>query len=159
MSFGSGTVFSVQTDGTGFKNLFSFNNTDAYLPVGGLTLVGSTLYGVTNLWWRQRCGHYLQRQHGRHRLPNLFSFNGQYPAGDLTLVGSTLYGMTQGGGENGDGIVFSLTIPEPSTIALLAAAAIGLLGWARGADCLRYHERMVILYPSAVPRNEEAFVP
>ena len=65
---GRRTVFSVQTDGTGFKNLLSFNNTDAYLPFGGLRLSAQPFTG-DKYWWRQRCGHYLQRQYGRHRLP------------------------------------------------------------------------------------------
>ena len=51
------------------------------------------------------------------------------PRGDLTLSGSTLYGMTYYGGVYNDGTVFSLTIPEPSTFALLGVAAIGLFGY------------------------------
>ena len=63
---------------------------------------------------------------------NFDSTNGCDPAGDLTVGadGSTLYGMTSQGGTNGEGTIFALTVPEPSTFALLGAGAIGLLGFA-----------------------------
>ena len=69
----------------------------------------------------------------------LFSFdgtNGENPFGSLILSGSTLYGMTEMGGNlslngvNGDGTVFVLTVPEPSTVTLLFASAACLLGCA-----------------------------
>ena len=56
---GYGTVFSLNTDGTGFTNLHNFSplvpndlvedvtNSDGANPVGGLTLSGITLYGGT----------------------------------------------------------------------------------------------------------------
>ena len=40
-----GTIFSINTDGSGYQNLASFNVTDGKYPVDGLTLSGSTLYG------------------------------------------------------------------------------------------------------------------
>lgn len=51
-SFGSGTVFAINTDGTGFKVLHSFTafaptNSDGALPHGDLFLSGNTLYGTT----------------------------------------------------------------------------------------------------------------
>jgi uncharacterized repeat protein (TIGR03803 family) len=51
--WGSGTVFAVNTDGTGFTNLYNFtatdengNNNDGANPVAGLILSGNTLYGT-----------------------------------------------------------------------------------------------------------------
>ena len=64
---------------------------------------------------------------------DLFDFNGtdgENPVADLTLIGSTLYGTTNQGGAYGDGTVFALNLaptPEPSTFALLAAGAAGLV--------------------------------
>jgi len=57
-SSGRGTVFALNTDGTGFTNLHNFSplvlndlgddtNSDGANPVGGLTLSGITLYGGT----------------------------------------------------------------------------------------------------------------
>src|SRR2546429_4860192 len=44
---GWGTVFAVNTDGTGFTNLHSFNYSDGANPWAGLILSGHTLYGTT----------------------------------------------------------------------------------------------------------------
>ena len=51
----NGTVFSVNTEGTQFNTLHSFTATDPFngtnrdgaLPVGGLLLLGNSLYGTT----------------------------------------------------------------------------------------------------------------
>jgi uncharacterized repeat protein (TIGR03803 family) len=50
-SSATGTVFRVNTDGSGYNNLHSFAGgaSDGSLPLGALTLVGSTLYGMTEL--------------------------------------------------------------------------------------------------------------
>src|SRR6266581_2969706 len=48
-SSGYGTVFAVNTNGTGFTSLHSFNGRDGILPVAGLILSGSTLYGTAGL--------------------------------------------------------------------------------------------------------------
>ncbi|MBI3852990.1 MAG: hypothetical protein HY298_22280, partial [Verrucomicrobia bacterium] len=53
-SSGNGTVFAVNTDGTGFTNLHSFTarsgpnstNSDGANPWAGLVLSGNTLYGT-----------------------------------------------------------------------------------------------------------------
>ena len=55
-SSGNGTVFAVNTDGTGFTNLHSFTaksglastNSDGAYPSAGLILSGNTLYGTAN---------------------------------------------------------------------------------------------------------------
>ena len=44
---GDGIVFSIGTNGSGFKSLFSFDGTDGDNAQGNLTLVGPTLYGMT----------------------------------------------------------------------------------------------------------------
>src|SRR5450755_553190 len=43
----SGTVFAVNTNGTGFTNLYSFNSSGGEFPKGGLILSGTNLYGTT----------------------------------------------------------------------------------------------------------------
>jgi len=46
---GQGTVFRLNTDGTGFTNLYSFTATsDGANPYGGLVLSGNTLYGTAS---------------------------------------------------------------------------------------------------------------
>ena len=47
-SAANGTVFAVNTDGTGFTNLYSFTDgSDGANPNAGLILSGNTLYGTT----------------------------------------------------------------------------------------------------------------
>jgi uncharacterized repeat protein (TIGR03803 family) len=66
----------------------------------------------------------------------LYSFDGAHgknPYGSLILDGATLYGMTYSGGANNQGVIFALTIPEPSAVALLGVsiAAIAFLAFRR----------------------------
>ena len=44
--FAGGSVFAVNTDGSGFTNLHSFTGFDGYLPEAGVILSGQTLYGT-----------------------------------------------------------------------------------------------------------------
>src|SRR5258706_165598 len=46
-SSGNGTVFAVNTDGTGFTNLHSFTYSDGANPSAGLALTANMLYGTT----------------------------------------------------------------------------------------------------------------
>jgi uncharacterized repeat protein (TIGR03803 family) len=45
---GNGTVFAVNTDGTGFTVLHTFNGSDGSGPASALMLSGNTLYGTTS---------------------------------------------------------------------------------------------------------------
>src|SRR5438552_12989537 len=47
-SSGNGTVFRVNTDGTGFTNVHSFTGSDGADLYGGLVLSGNTLYGTAS---------------------------------------------------------------------------------------------------------------
>jgi uncharacterized repeat protein (TIGR03803 family) len=128
-----GTICSIATTGGNLQALLSFSGTDGDWPVGSLTLVGSTLYGMTAYGGAYGDGNIFSINTDGSGFQDLFDFNGangESPGGSLTLDGLTLYGTTAQGGEYGDGVVFSLAIPEPSTVALLAAAALGLLGCA-----------------------------
>src|SRR6266850_1758902 len=44
---GFGTVFSINTDGTGFTTLHTFTNGDGATPESGLIVSSNTLYGTT----------------------------------------------------------------------------------------------------------------
>ena len=43
----NGRVFSLSTNGSNYKDLFDFNDTDGSYPEGTLTLSGNILYGTT----------------------------------------------------------------------------------------------------------------
>ena len=139
---GYGNIFSIPVDGGIPTVLASFDGTNGRHPVhGSLTLSGSTLYGTTH---QGGAGGGLYGYGTVFSIPVdggiptvLVSFNdinGKSPQGSLILIGSTLYGTTAwggaGGGLNGHGTVFSLTVPEPSTLILLCMAALGLLAYA-----------------------------
>jgi hypothetical protein len=137
-SNGKGNVFSISTNGSGFQNLHSFNGSNGEFPDGSLILSESVLYGTTS-GAGQSDGNIFSIHTDGSGYEDLLDFdgaNGTSPAGDLILGSSTLYGMTcyggSGGGSLGDGTVFALTVPtpEPSTLALLGVAALGLPGYA-----------------------------
>ncbi len=113
---GAGTIFSIGTNGNGFKTLLSFSGTNGDAPYGSLTLSGTTLYGMTAFGGAYGYGNIFEINTDGSGFKTLLSFSGStgttlgaYPSGSLTLSGSTLYGMTQTGGTNGGyGNIFSV---------------------------------------------------
>jgi uncharacterized repeat protein (TIGR03803 family) len=124
---GNGTVFAVNTDGTGFTNLYSFTalsgapgtNADGADPRAGLVLSGNTLYGTVDNGGNFGSGTVFKVNtdgtdfimlHAFGPLSNDFiptNSDGANPEG-LILSGNTLYGTAPGGGAGGSGTVFSL---------------------------------------------------
>ncbi len=127
---GYGTVYKINSDGTGFQTLHVFatgqNATNGYGPAGGLALSGNTLYGTTSGGGKNGTGTIFKMGTDGSNFMVLKSFsayafeivNGYYnstnadgmaPEGDLILDGSTLYGTTLEGGTNGGGgVVYSI---------------------------------------------------
>ena len=114
-----GTVFSLSAGGTSFQVLHSFDGTDGRLEGGhggGLTQVGSLLYGTTALGGTYDDGVIFSMNLDGSNYQVLHSFSGSQADGGrptnaaLTLAGSTLYGTTTGGGpgDNPGGTVFSI---------------------------------------------------
>ena len=108
-----GTVFSVNTDGTGFTNLYNFTNgTDGAVPLAGLVLSGNTLYGTTS-GSSNRYGTVFSLQTDGTGFKSLFTFtnvnDGSVPVGGLVLSGSTLFGTASHGGYARRGTIFSLS--------------------------------------------------
>src|SRR5207253_368863 len=103
-SNGEGTIFSINTDGSGFTLLYSFGPFDsggAEEPIGGngLTLVGSKLYGMTYFGGNNQNGTIFSINTDGTDFTLLHSFKsseGGVPIGSLTLAGSQLYGSTTG---------------------------------------------------------------
>jgi uncharacterized repeat protein (TIGR03803 family) len=130
---GVGTIFSINTDGTDYTVLHRFytgpDNDGAY-PAGPLTLSGSTLYGTTNRGGAGGLGTIFSLGLDGTGYQVLESFAGNTDDGidgdepylggpAISPDGSTLFGMTQYGGAANRGVIFSKTIPEPGTSALL----------------------------------------
>jgi uncharacterized repeat protein (TIGR03803 family) len=123
-SYGLGTVFAVNTDGTGFTNLCSFQGwSDGANPQAGLVLSGSTLYGVAQNGGNGGSGAVFAINTDGTGFTNLYSFSpkeywslnnytnsdGANPMGALVLSGGNLYGTTSQGGTNtGAGTMFAI---------------------------------------------------
>jgi uncharacterized repeat protein (TIGR03803 family) len=110
---GDGTVFSVNTDSTGFTTLFTFAGTNGSQPYAGLVLSGNILYGTTYSGGSANLGTLFSLTTDGKIFTLLHSFsnsNGTLPAGGLVLSGGTLYGTASSGGANGNGYgtVFSI---------------------------------------------------
>ena len=143
-TYGVGTIFSLLASGGTPTVLASFDRTtNGADPLGDLTLSPdrSTFYGMTETGGAygyangpNGYGTIFSIPVGGGPLTTLLSFNGtngKLPHGSLTLSpdGRTLYGMATSGGDYGFGTIFSLTIPEPSTFALLGIGSAVFLAW------------------------------
>jgi uncharacterized repeat protein (TIGR03803 family) len=116
----SGTVFRLNTDGSDFTNLYDFSatigpftNSDGVVP-GGLTLSGSTLFGITIEGGWYGSGTVFRVNTDGSDFTNLHNFasndgvNFVPGSGHLILSGNTLFGTAPWSGS--DGCVFSLNI-------------------------------------------------
>jgi uncharacterized repeat protein (TIGR03803 family) len=126
---GQGTVFAVNTNGTGFTNLYNFTGgSDGAVPYGRLVLSGSTLYGTASGGGSSGNGTVFSVNTDGSGFTILHSFSagaysltpfaytnsdGAYPQAGLLLSSNILYGTTEWGGTNGDGTVFALNLPSP----------------------------------------------
>jgi uncharacterized repeat protein (TIGR03803 family) len=110
---GYGTVFKLDTDGTGFTVLKHFNFSGGAIPLAGLTLSGNVLYGttagggssITNI------GTVFRLNTDGTDFTVLKDFTGsgeRFPRADVTLSGNVLYGTTRRGGNADFGTAFQL---------------------------------------------------
>jgi uncharacterized repeat protein (TIGR03803 family) len=110
-SNGCGTVFKVNTDGTGFTVLKTLKGADGMCPRAGVTLSGSVLYGTTSYGGRNNLGAIFKVNTDGTSYTVLRSFrgsDGERPLAGLTLSGNVLYGTTEMGGSNECGTVFKM---------------------------------------------------
>jgi len=113
-SFNSGTVFAVNTNSTGFTNLYSFTGgNDGADPQGELALSGNSLFGITEYGGSNNFGTVFKVNTDGTGLTNLYSFgggrDGSYPLGGLALSGNRLYGTTYYGGSSlTNGTIFAV---------------------------------------------------
>lgn len=112
---GYGTVFKINTDGSGFTVLYAFGGTnDGSNPSADMILIGDTLYGTTTGWTAPGniYGSVFSVRTNGTGFTVLHTFtngpDGATPYGGLVLSGATLYGMANGGGTNAGGTVFKV---------------------------------------------------
>jgi uncharacterized repeat protein (TIGR03803 family) len=113
-SANGGTVFRINTDGTGFTNLHSFAGSpgDGSFPLAALVLSSNSLYGTTYFGGGANNGTVFKLNIDRTGFTILYSFtnnDGANPASPLALSGTTLHGTTELGGTSDNGTVFALS--------------------------------------------------
>ncbi len=115
----AGTIFLVNTNGTGFTNLYSLNPTaDGANPAARLVLSGGTLYGTAANGGDSDAGTVFSVSTNGTGFNRLHSFSGSgtdgaNPIAGLVVSGGLLYGTTQhgdSGDSSDDGTVFRLSI-------------------------------------------------
>lgn len=108
-----GAVFRINTDGTGFTNIYSFSGTDGQNPSAQLMISGGTLYGTTHSGGGTgKKGTIFQINTDGSGFNSMFAFsgtNGSTPSSPLTLSAGTLYGVTLSG-SNGFGSIYRINI-------------------------------------------------
>ena len=109
-----GNIFSYNIGTNTYANLYNFTSATGQNPYGSLTVDGSILYGMTEAGGTSNEGVIFSFNPIGNIYTDLVNFNGaSIPKGSnpqfgfLTLYNSILYGMTEGGGANGDGVIFS----------------------------------------------------
>jgi uncharacterized repeat protein (TIGR03803 family) len=136
-SFGNGTVYAVNTDSTGFTNLYSFTGgNDGAHPYAGLVLSGNTLYGTATAGGLSGNGTLFKVNTDGTSFTSLYSFDGGSdgadPRASLVLAGNALYGTATAGGNSNHGTVFSFTLPLPP-LAIIRSGANVILTWPTNA--------------------------
>lgn len=122
-----GTIFSIQTDGSGFTTLHSFTGgAGGASPRARLTVVGDQLFGTTILGGTNGAGTVFCIKTNGTGFTVLHSFarlngsgwDGAHPQTGLLLVGDMLYGVTPDGGLYGGGTIYALSTNGSSFITL-----------------------------------------
>jgi uncharacterized repeat protein (TIGR03803 family) len=141
-----GTVFALNTNGSGFKVLYNFTYSEGDRPEAGLVLSGNTLYGTTPEGGTNDSGTVFALNTDGSAFTTLHRFtgdtNGASPEAGLILSGNTLYGTAPNAGANfGSGVygtLFSLTLPSPPPLAIVHAGENVLLTWPTNAAGLTF---------------------
>ena len=154
--FGSGTLFAVNTNGTGFTNLYTFTatsgspptNSDGANPRGSLIVSGSTLYGTAYNGGLFGSGTMFSMNTNGTGFTNLYTFtanstapytnsDGAHPNAALLLSGNTLYGTAYNGGNPATnveyGTVFSLALESAPQLNIIPAGTNVILTWTTNA--------------------------
>ncbi len=102
-----GELFAVNTDGTDFTNVHTFNNGGGVNPQGALIVSGDTLFGTTTY------DNVFALTDDPTGIGNVHTFtcgtnDGCQPGAGVILSGNTLYGTTVDGGSTDSGTIFSV---------------------------------------------------
>ena len=137
----AGIIYKVNTNGTGFDTLYTFNaaisdglgsftNADGASPRGTLVLVNGKLYGAANSGGTFGGGTIFSISTNGTGFTNLYGFsNGtdaRSPAAGLVRGGNTLYGTTLNGGTHNGGTIFKINTDGSGYGLIYSFTAISL---------------------------------
>jgi uncharacterized repeat protein (TIGR03803 family) len=150
-SSGWGTVFKVNTNGTGFTDLYSFNDgSDGGVPAAGLLLSGSTLYGTASGSDGFSGGTVFKVNTNGADFTTLHDFfeGGPQaaPSAGLLLSGSTLYGTSLSGGDWGAGTLFAVDTDSTgfTNLHTFTAVSINSTGVYTNSDGANLHAELLL---------------
>lgn len=108
-----GTVFKIQTDGSGFTVLHRFEHVDGSGPSASPVVSGNVLFGTCYAGGMNEVGTIYRINTDGTGFTVLHHFSGQptdgaFPESGLLLVGDELTGTTSRGGKHGYGTVFKM---------------------------------------------------
>jgi uncharacterized repeat protein (TIGR03803 family) len=162
---GFGTVFSLNTNGTGFQVLHSFTGgSEGASPsriLCGNTLYGTTLGDIVGGGTTERGTVFAINIDGTgfhtlYTFAELPPFPGPYTNSDggnpksLILSGNTLYGTTLYGGSSGYGTVFSISLPvSPPQLTIAPAGENVVLTWPTNFTNFSLQSTTNLLSPAA----------
>jgi len=139
-AWGSGTIFAIGTNGSGFTNLLDFPAVNEPYgkknPTTGLVLSGNTLYGATTYGGTNVYGSiFVVTTNGVdfHTLHNFSDADGAYPESGLITCGNSIYGTTAYGGTYTSGSIFEIN-KEDSTFNTVLDYPNPAGGYQDGAD-------------------------
>jgi hypothetical protein len=150
-------LFAINTNGTGFTNLYTFTatsgspptNSDGANPRGSLIVSGSTLYGTAYNGGLFGSGTMFSMNTNGTGFTNLYTFtanstapytnsDGAHPNAALLLSGNTLYGTAYNGGDPGVnveyGTVFSLALGSAPQLNITPSGTNVILTWTNTAS-------------------------
>ncbi len=140
----AGTIFKINTDGSGFRILKDFDgSTSGSSPQGDLALSGTTLYGTTYIGGTNGGGTVYSMSTSSSNFMVLHSFtmptwdgNGNYTNSDggwsvsgVTVEDNVLLGTTPYGGTNGVGTVYGIILPGPPFLRARPSGGNFILSW------------------------------
>ncbi|HOX39356.1 MAG TPA: PEP-CTERM sorting domain-containing protein [Candidatus Brocadiia bacterium] len=129
-----GVAFRMNTDGSDFELLHEFagGGNDGASPWGDLVVEGGRLWGCTMYGGDSNQGtvFVMDLDGGNYELVHEFAGGAGDGAQPYTMAlcpgGSQLCGTTRFGGASNYGTVFTILVPEPGSLALLALGLAGL---------------------------------
>jgi uncharacterized repeat protein (TIGR03803 family) len=105
----SGTLFKVNTDGTGYTHLVTFGILKPEYPHSGVTASGNTLYGTTTgFYWNGGSVYKVNADGSGYTTLKRFIRERHMPSSGVVVSGNSIYGTTSSSGSS-SGVLFKLS--------------------------------------------------